>query len=151
MLVSPRYICRSKRSESNILVIHLYSQNEAEREQGTGNSLIFLFAEQSVARAASWQFAYVFIRRTKRGESSVSWQFAYSQNEAKREQRPCNSLIRYSQNEAKREQRPGNSLILYIILNYILTIFFCSQCTTQTIYIKQNKKTATRLDPWEIL
>merc|ERR1712002_942824 len=105
-----------------------------------GSSLIFLFAKQSVAKAASWQFAYLFIRRTKRGESSVSWQFAYSQNEAKREQRPRNSLIRYSQNEAKREQRPGNSLILYIILNYILTIFFCSQCTTQTMHIEQNKK-----------
>merc|ERR1711917_150782 len=87
---------------------------------GTGNSLIFLFAERSVTRAASWQFAYLFICRTKRGESSGSLQFAYSQNEAKREQRPCNSLIRYSQNEAKREQRPGNSLILYIILEYIL-------------------------------
>ena len=120
MLVSPCYICRSKRSESNILVIRLYSQNEAEREQGTGNSLIFLFAEQSVARAASWQFAYLFIRRTKRSESSVL----------------AIRLYFYSQNEAKREQRPGNSFILYLYFNYFFFsfLFFCSLSPFYTVF-----------------
>merc|ERR1712208_130472 len=69
-----------------------------------------------------------------------SWQFAYSQNEAKREQRPCNSLIRYSQNEAKREQRPGNLLILYIILNYILTIFFAHNVPLKQYILNKIKK-----------
>ena len=104
MLVSPRYICRTKRSESNVLVIRLYSQNEAEREQRTGNSLIFLFAEQSVASPGNWLITL--------------------QNEAKREQRPGNSRIFsfYSQNKAKREQHPGNLLKLYI--SYFFNYYF---------------------------
>jgi len=141
----------------------LYLQIEAKREQHLGNSLIF--AERSGARARYWQFAYLFIRKTKRSESSVlaiRLSF-YSQNKERREQRvlairlfaersearAASLQLAYSLFAERSEARAASWQFAYKL--YFNFFFLLRMYHWHTIYIKQNKKTATRLDPWEIL